>query len=382
MKRFLSKIRDRLNFSGVFEEKKASSEGAVDVLEAVRGAAAAYCGARAWVDVREISPRRFVIVLEVDVAQGVQLESMRQEVEALVKAVGGVEDVQVVLTAERASGAAGGGERSAPASAAVASPILADKPTGLLRNVKRVVLVASGKGGVGKSTVAAHMAVAMVQSGRSVGLLDADIYGPSVPRMTGLAGRKPEGVQGRIVPLEASGLKVMSVGFMVDEKAALVWRGPIVQKALMQMLVDVEWGSAEKPLDILVIDMPPGTGDVQLTLAQKVKVDGAVIVSTPQDIALIDARKGVEMFRKVDVPILGVVENMSTHICTNCGYEEHIFGHGGAKAEAEALGVPFLGEIPLSAGVRARSDAGDIFGVDPVFQALGRKALDFLEKRD
>jgi ATP-binding protein involved in chromosome partitioning len=191
-----------------------------------------------------------------------------------------------------------------------------------------------------------------------VGLLDADIYGPSVPRLSGIANRKPEMKDGKLQPLEAHGLKLMSMGFLVEEEKPMIWRGPMVQTALYQMMRDVEWGSDENPLDVLVVDMPPGTGDAQLTMAQKVPLAGAVIVSTPQDLALIDARKAIEMFRKTNVPVLGIIENMSTYICSNCGHEEHIFGHGGAKAEAEKLGVPFLGEIPLRADIREQSDAG------------------------
>jgi ATP-binding protein involved in chromosome partitioning len=198
-----------------------------------------------------------------------------------------------------------------------------------------------------------------------VGLLDGDIYGPSQPKLTGLEGYKPELTKERkIIPPEAYGMKVMSIGFMVEAEKALVWRGPMVQSALYQLFRDVQWAEDGEVLDVLIVDMPPGTGDAQLTLAQKVPVTGAVIVSTPQDIALADARKGVEMFRAVDVPILGLIENMSTHICTNCGHEEHIFGHGGARAEAAKLGVPFLGEIPLSADIREKADAGMPFAID------------------
>jgi ATP-binding protein involved in chromosome partitioning len=288
--------------------------------------------------------------IEVDPAQGAALEGMRQQAERVVRAVPGVKSVTAVLTAEKVPGSA-----SAPPQSQKPAP---SKIENILPHVKHVVLVSSGKGGVGKSTVAANLAMAMARAGQAVGLLDADIYGPSQPRMMGLSGQKPDGTQGQIIPLTAHGVQVMSIGFMVDAEAALVWRGPMVQKALVQMTRDVQWGSTEAPLDVLVIDMPPGTGDVPLTIAQKLPVDGAVIVSTPQDIALIDARRGVEMFRKVDVPVLGVIENMSTHICSNCGHEEHVFGHGGAKAEAEKMGVPFLGEIPLSADIRAASDAG------------------------
>ena len=236
--------------------------------------------------------------------------------------------------------------------------IRADKSS-VLPGVKNIICVVSGKGGVGKSTVSANLALALAQGGAAVGLLDADIYGPSVPKMSGLEGQRPQQNEaGKLVPLSAFGLKVMSIGFMLDNEAPLVWRGPMVQTAVYQMLRDVEWGTAEKPLDVLIVDMPPGTGDAQLTLAQKVPVTGAVIVSTPQDIALIDARKAVKMFEKVGVKIFGLIENMSTHVCSNCGHEEHIFGHGGAKSEAEKLGVPFLGEIPLSIGIRKNSDEG------------------------
>ena len=241
----------------------------------------------------------------------------------------------------------------------------ANDPHGMDKNpkldlpIKNIIAVASGKGGVGKSTVALNLAVALAQRGQSVGLLDADIYGPSVPKMSGLEGQRPQqNDAGKLVPLSAHGLKIMSIGFMLQKDAPLVWRGPMVQTAVYQMLRDVAWGTREKPLDVLIVDMPPGTGDAQLTLAQKVPVSGAVIVSTPQDIALIDARKAVAMFRKVNVEILGVIENMSTHICSKCGHEEHIFGHGGARKEAERLGVPFLGEIPLDAEIRKNSDEG------------------------
>lgn len=240
----------------------------------------------------------------------------------------------------------------------------------ILPEVKHVIAVASGKGGVGKSTVAVNLACALARRGLKTGLLDADIYGPSVPRMMGVKDSKPEISPDRyFIPVEAHGVKTMSVGFLVPEEEAMVWRGPMIQKALFQMLRDVKWGA----LDVLVIDMPPGTGDAQLTLAQKAKLSGAVIVSTPQDIALIDARRGVEMFKKVNVPVLGVIENMSTHVCTNCGHEEHIFGHGGAKAEAEKLGVAFLGEIPLSLDLRIASDEGKPRQTPGVFDLISGK---------
>jgi ATP-binding protein involved in chromosome partitioning len=242
----------------------------------------------------------------------------------------------------------------------------------LAPDIKAIIVVASGKGGVGKSTVAAGLALALAGRGLKTGLLDADIYGPSQPKMMGLEGYKPEQKDGKIQPPLRHGIKVISIGFMVDADKALIWRGPMVQTAIYQLFRDVDWGTKEEPLDVLIVDMPPGTGDAQLTIAQKIPVAGAVIVSTPQDIALIDARKAIAMFQKTDVPILGIIENMSTHICSNCGHEEHIFGHGGAKLEAEKLSVPFLGEIPLSRVVREQSDAGEPFRID---QAIVDKIL-------
>ena len=218
---------------------------------------------------------------------------------------------------------------------------------------KHVIAVASGKGGVGKSTTAINLACAFKALGMSVGILDADIYGPSLPRLTGIK-QKPTTANNKLVPLEAFGLKVMSIGFLMEEDAPTIWRGPMVMSALEQMLKDVLWGD----LDVLVIDMPPGTGDAQLTLSQRAKLAGAVIVSTPQDLALIDARKGLNMFHKVGVPVLGLIENMSYFVCPSCGDTSHIFGHGGAEAEASRLGLPFLGKIPLEMEIRETADAG------------------------
>jgi ATP-binding protein involved in chromosome partitioning len=270
-----------------------------------------------------------------------KFEPLRREIEATLSALPGVRNAAVVLTAQKAAPASA---QAAPA-APQAAPILPE--------VKAVIAVASGKGGVGKSTVAVNLAVALAQSGLQVGLLDADVYGPSLPRMLGLS-RKPQVKDGRMLPLEAWGLRCMSIGFLVEEETAMVWRGPMVTGALNQMLAQVEWGA----LDVLVIDMPPGTGDVQLTLAQRAKLAGAVVVSTPQDIALIDARRGVKMFEQVRVPVLGIVENMSYFCCPNCQHRSDIFGHGGAAAEAARIGVPFLGEVPLLLEIRATGDAG------------------------
>jgi ATP-binding protein involved in chromosome partitioning len=226
------------------------------------------------------------------------------------------------------------------------------KPSGI-EGVASVIAVASGKGGVGKSTVAVNLALGLAKLGLKVGLLDADIYGPSVPRLLNIT-HKPESDGQKLQPIEKFGIKAMSIGFLVAEDSPMIWRGPMVQSALTQMMNDVAWA----PLDVLVIDMPPGTGDAQLTIAQRVPLKGAVIVSTPQDIALIDARKGIAMFEKTQVPVLGIVENMSVFICPHCGHEAHIFGHGGARAEAQKTETPFLGEVPLVPLIRETSDAG------------------------
>lgn len=271
-------------------------------------------------------------------AEAASLEPLRRDIEARLKAVDGVKSVTIVFTAAKAAAP------SAPSTAA-------DLP--LLPQVRHVVAVASGKGGVGKSTVAVNLAVALARSGLKVGLLDADIYGPSLPKMLGLHTQPPV-LNGRLQPLLAYDIKVMSIGFLVPEEKAMIWRGPMVMGALNQMLGQVDWGA----LDILLVDMPPGTGDAQLTLVQKAKPSGAVVVSTPQDLALLDARRGVQMFEQVGVNLLGIVENMSYFCCPACGHRAEIFGHGGAKAEAAAINVPFLGEIPLQLAVRQGGDEG------------------------
>ncbi len=277
------------------------------------------------------------VALRADRSTAPAMERARVAAETALRGTPGVHQASVVLTGAKAA--------PAPASPAAGEKFLTDVPV--------VIAVASGKGGVGKSTVAVNLAVALAAMGKRVGLIDADIHGPSLPRMLGV-NQRPE-VRGKtMIPVQAFGLSCMSIGFMVPEDQAMIWRGPMVMGALQQMLGQTDWGK----LDIMVVDLPPGTGDAQLTLSQKVALNGAVIVSTPQDIALIDARRGIAMFQRVDVPILGVVENMSFFCCPNCGTRTEIFGHGGARAEAAKLGVPFLGEIPLLAAVRQAGDAG------------------------
>ncbi|WP_265518508.1 P-loop NTPase [Nitratireductor luteus] len=295
-----------------------------------------------------------------------ELEPLRAAAEKAALRAEGVEKATVVLTAAKKAGEPSRPVRPAPSRsqaamvpppmAARAAPHAAPSPAARsgVPGIDAIIAVASGKGGVGKSTTAVNLALGLQAIGLRVGVLDADIYGPSMPRLLHISGR-PQSVTGRILkPMEGYGLKVMSMGFLVDEETPMIWRGPMVISALTQMLREVEWGE----LDVLVVDMPPGTGDAQLTMAQNVPLAGAVIVSTPQDLALIDARKGLAMFRKVDVPILGVVENMSYFVCPDCGGRHDIFGHGGARTEAERIGVPFLGEVPLDMQIRETSDSG------------------------
>ncbi|MEM8786221.1 MAG: Mrp/NBP35 family ATP-binding protein [Pseudomonadota bacterium] len=357
---------------------------------------------------------RAIVTVEVDPARAQELEPLREAVERVVAAVPGVETARAILTAHSAPGgrpSTAGGQPPAPPPPPPVKPPLDRKelqntpaakagprpgagpgpgrrqarsqgPAAPVRGVKQLIAVASGKGGVGKSTTAVNLALAFGRLGKKVGLLDADIYGPSLPRMMGITGKPQPTGQGRVLdPLVGHGLPVMSMGFMVEEDTPMVWRGPMVQSALNQMLREVAWPD----LDLLVIDMPPGTGDAQLTLSQQTPLAGAIIVSTPQDIALIDARKGLNMFRKVEVPVLGIVENMSYFVCPKCGERADIFGHGGAREEAERLGVPFLGAVPLHADIRRLSDQGEpVVASDPdgphaaAYGAIASAALEHL----
>lgn len=312
-----------------------------------------------------------IFSIKVPAEKAPSLEPMRKAAENAVSLIPGVEKVSAILTAERKAG--GGSQPSNPSQSKGTSSGGGQKAG--VPGIKSIIAVASGKGGVGKSTTSVNLALALKAQGLKVGILDADIYGPSMPRLLGTS-EKPE-VEGKILsPIEKFDIKVMSIGFLVEEDTPMIWRGPMVISALTQMLREVKWGN----LDVLVVDMPPGTGDAQLTMAQQVPLAGAIIVSTPQDIALIDARKGLNMFNRVDVPILGIVENMSMFICPKCGERSDIFGHGGARAEAEKLEIPFLGEIPLHMDIRTSSDAGTPAVIDAPDGPHAKSYLEIAEK--
>ena len=324
-----------------------------------------------WVraPVFEAGAARFI--LEVPAERAPRLASVTAAAEAAVGALPGVSKATAILTAH------------GPAPTAKPAPSLkiGGHPTPQaerkIPGVNAILAVSSAKGGVGKSTLSSNLAVALAQAGKRVGLLDADIHGPSQPKMMGATDRPSS--DGKIIrPLVAHGVKMMSIGLMLPEDEAVIWRGPMLMGALQQMMNQVQWGA----LDVLLVDLPPGTGDVQMTLTQKFQVDGTVIVSTPQDVALIDARKGIDMFRRMGTPIHGLIENMSTHVCSNCGHEEHIFGHGGVAAEAETLGVPLLAEIPLHLKIRVAADGGAPVTVSDAaspqaqsFRALARRLI-------
>jgi ATP-binding protein involved in chromosome partitioning len=337
-----------------------------------------------------VSDGKVFFSINVDAHEARAWEDVRAQAESVVRAIPGVTAAMIALTAERKPAA----PRVAPRRPGQGVPPLSSRgqpqsPGGSpmsrqaeIPGIAAVIAVASGKGGVGKSTTAVNLALGLRDLGLRVGLLDADIYGPSMPRLTGIR-EKPELTDERkMIPISRFGLAIMSIGFLVDEDTAMIWRGPMVMSAITQMLRDVTWGQ----LDVLVVDMPPGTGDAQLTLAQNVPLKGAVIVSTPQDLSLIDARRGLAMFKKVNVPVLGIVENMSYFQCPHCGTRSDIFGHGGARHEAERLGVPFLGEIPLHISIRATSDSGNPVVVSEpdgphaaIYRAIGSKVRDQLQ---
>ncbi len=334
--------------------------------------------ARDLVRALEVQSGLIRFVVEADSAESARL--LGPEVaaaEAALRALPGVTGVSAVLTAHSPAKSAAPAAPRPAVSGEPPSLTIGRHPTPQagpqrVTGVDRILAIGSGKGGVGKSTVSSNLAVALARAGRRVGLLDADIYGPSQPRMMGVTAR-PASPDGKIImPLHAHGVTMMSIGLMLKEGEAVVWRGPMLMGALQQLLTQVQWGE----LDVLIVDLPPGTGDVQLTLCQKTHLTGAIIVSTPQDVALLDARRAIDMFGKLKTPILGLIENMSTYICPNCGHEAHIFGHGGVAAEAAALGVPFLGELPLSLDVRLAGDAGTpvAAGEGPVAEAYARLA--------
>lgn len=325
----------------------ADREAVLDVLKTISDVVSdgdiVSAGVMRALNVNEDGTVRFV--MEIAPSAVKEYEAVKTEAEKKLKALEGIKTVSIVLT----------GHSAQPAPPQL-KPQKAAEPTGpqKIPGVDRILAIASGKGGVGKSTVSANLACALAAQGRRVGLLDADMYGPSQPRMMGVSGR-PASPDGKIIlPMRNHGVTMMSIGLMTNDDQAVVWRGPMLMGALQQMLTHVQWGA----LDVLIVDLPPGTGDVQMTLSQKAHVDGAIIVSTPQDVALIDARKGIDMFQQLNVPLVGMIENMSTHICTACGHEEHVFGHGGVAAEAAKLDIPLLAEVPLHLDIRLAADGG------------------------
>jgi ATP-binding protein involved in chromosome partitioning len=347
-----------------------------------------------------VSDGKVFFSINVDAAEARAWETVRAQAESAVRAIPGVTTAMIALTAERKPGASsppphrhahapGHAQGHSQGVAPVAAHRPPQSPGGSpmarqaeIPGVAAVIAVASGKGGVGKSTTAINLALGLRDLGLRVGLLDADIYGPSVPRLTGIREKPELNSERKMIPIPRFGLSIMSIGFLVEEDTAMIWRGPMVMSAITQMLRDVAWGT----LDVLVVDMPPGTGDAQLTLAQNVPLKGAVIISTPQDLSLIDARRGLAMFQKVNVPVLGIVENMSYFQCPHCGTRSDIFGHGGARHEAERLGVPFLGEIPLHMSIRSTSDAGTpVVASEPdgphaaIYRAIAAKVRDQLK---
>jgi ATP-binding protein involved in chromosome partitioning len=346
-----------------------------------------------------VSDGKVFFSINVDAAEARAWENVRAQAEGAVRAIPGVTVAMIALTAEREPGSASPPPVPKPhshshghAPAGGVQPVASHRPPQGAQNpmskqaeipgIAAIIAVASGKGGVGKSTTALNLALGLRDQGLRVGLLDADIYGPSVPRLTGIHEKPQLNADRKMIPITRFGLSIMSIGFLVEEDTAMIWRGPMVMSAITQMLRDVAWGT----LDVLVVDMPPGTGDAQLTLAQNVPLKGAIIISTPQDLSLIDARRGLAMFKKVNVPVLGIVENMSYFQCPHCGTRSDIFGHGGARHEAEKLGVPFLGEVPLHMSIRTTSDAGTpVVDSEPdgphaaIYRAIGAKVREQLQ---
>ncbi len=344
-----------------------------------------------------VSDGKVMLSINVDAAEVREWEKVRAQADAAVRAVPGVASALIALTAERKSGAPAASAPPAvrrpaqqgvpnvaahkPAAAPHGSPMSRQAP---IPGIAAIIAVASGKGGVGKSTTALNLALGLRDLGLKVGVLDADIYGPSMPKLTGIHEKPQLTDNKRMIPIARFGLSIMSIGFLVEEDTPMIWRGPMVMSALTQMLREVEWGT----LDVLVVDMPPGTGDAQLTLAQSVPLKGAIIISTPQDLALIDARRGLAMFTRVNVPVLGIIENMSYFQCPHCGTRSDIFGHGGARHEAEKLGVPFLGEVPLHMSIRATSDSGaPLVATEPqsehagIYRAIAARVAEKLKPR-